>query len=782
MPAEFSLNPPSHLLRFLGTPQIEGEHGLLEGGVVQRHRIALLALLALAPRGILPRDRLMAFLWPEASTDNARNLLNAAVHAVRRSLGEEVLITQGNGVRLDSSGIRIDIKEFELAIQKNEFGRAVEMYTGPFLDGLALPDAVEFEHWHDHERGRLERLYHRALEQQAEAVDRDRGPAEAVDLWRRRLSCTPTDGRIVLRLMQILAASGDRAGALRAAGVHATLLQSEFGTPPDNDVEALADELRHAPPHEAISDPTTQNPTRSSAHAVTPTRDLLPQRVIVLDSARRANQWHKALLAIGLLGFFFLAFWLASQSNIGNEVSRNGIAVLVCNEIPPIPANEYLVLGITEQVINELSRSSVLSPIALTSVMRYRGTDRDIRTIANDLNVGTILDCMIRQNAADFHVTFSLINASTQTHIWGQPYTVALEDIGRFERDLAQRVAEGLNTRLNPDGRQSSAVPGTASEDAWFDYLRGRQFTRTTERELEIAISYFERAIGADPEFALAHAGLADAILSLGAFGLWPPREARDSARAAAQRALTFDDNLPEGIAALAGVLLWFDWDWTGAEEAFKRARDLQPTSITARHSFASLLIALRRFDEASDLLRENVDLDPLNPYTHAVLGWAYYMGGQYTDAISQLEQTRVRFPESAAGEVPLAWSYAALGRFSEAIAAADRADASLRDDPWLSTSLAAVRAAAGRRTDAESTLTWLSDLQTRRYVDPRNFAVLLGVLGDTARALSELERAYHLGSPEMVFLDVNRAALFHSAFGTTPRYEALVRQLRFPR
>ena len=198
MRTELSLNPPSHLLRLLGAPHIEGPEGVLEGGVAQRHRIALLALLAVAPRRLLPRDRLMALLWPEASTESARNLLNAAVHAVRRSLGEQVLINQGTGLYLDPSAIRIDVVELENALKNGEFRQAIDLYTGPFLDGLALPDAVEFEHWQERECDRLERVYHTALEQNAAKVAQDHGPAEAVIWWRRRLACTPADERVTL--------------------------------------------------------------------------------------------------------------------------------------------------------------------------------------------------------------------------------------------------------------------------------------------------------------------------------------------------------------------------------------------------------------------------------------------------------------------------------------------------------------------------------------------------------------------------------------------------------
>jgi DNA-binding SARP family transcriptional activator/formylglycine-generating enzyme required for sulfatase activity len=244
---ETALNSAPYLLRLLGTPRVEGPDGVLEGPVAQRHRLALLGLLALAPHTVLPRDRLLGILWPENATESARSLLNAAVHAVRKALGDEVLVNQGNGIWLNTTKLRIDVVEFEGAVRDGDLVRSVDLYTGPFLDGLALPGAVDFEHWLDIERDRLERLYHTALEQRALQVARDAGPQEAVPWWRRRLACTPADGRVVMQLLRNLANGGDRAGALDVAASHSKLLRDEFGLPPDPDVESAAEELRRAP-------------------------------------------------------------------------------------------------------------------------------------------------------------------------------------------------------------------------------------------------------------------------------------------------------------------------------------------------------------------------------------------------------------------------------------------------------------------------------------------------------------------------------------------------------
>lgn len=244
MAAEPAINAPAHVVRLLGAPQIEGPEGILEGPAVQRHRVALLALLVLSPRCTASRERVLGLLWPESSTRSARTLLNTAVHAIRQALGARALVTRGQTLCLNTSAVRIDVAEFEAAIRRSDLVRAIELYSGPLLDGLSLPHAVEFEHWHDRERDRLERLYHGALEQHAEAVLRSEGPGAALPWLRRRLACTPTSSHATLLVMQALAAAGDRAGALRAADAHATLLREELDASPDAQVELLADRLR----------------------------------------------------------------------------------------------------------------------------------------------------------------------------------------------------------------------------------------------------------------------------------------------------------------------------------------------------------------------------------------------------------------------------------------------------------------------------------------------------------------------------------------------------------
>jgi DNA-binding SARP family transcriptional activator/TolB-like protein/Tfp pilus assembly protein PilF len=484
-----------------------------------------------------------------------------------------------------------------------------------------------------------------------------------------------------------------------------------------------------------------------------------------------------SVLLLAVLAGGWVAASRAEQARSASTViSRTRIAVLLCNQIPTDSATEHLAVGLTDRVITELSRSSRLTPIALASVLRYRGLDRDIGAIANELRVGTIVDCTMRQDDGQIRVAFHLIDAATQAQLWGEPYALSFRDVIGSENQIAQRIATALDLRLDAVAKLPS-TPRLTSAEAWSEYLRGRQRTGQRRRDIERAVRHFENAIHLDPGFALAHAGLADAVVTLGVFGLWPPQQARDSALSAALQALALDAGLAEGFSALAAVRFWFDWNWVEAEDAFLQARKLQPKSVKARSHHAAFLIAMQRYPEAFTILRENLDLDPMNPAAYANLGWAHFMAGQYDSALELAHQGRRHD-----GRVLLAWIYSAKGMHADALAAADSAAIHWSlDDPWLRTSLAAIRATAGKRADAEMMLDALRTLRTTRYVDPRNLAVLHAALGDTSRALDELEKSHRLGSPEMVWLHPDRRGLFTRALRGTARYAAIVREMKFP-
>lgn len=235
-------------LRQLGGVALEGPHGLLTGAPAQRHRLALLVLLARSAPAPLSRDKLMALLWPEHDTRSARRLLNLSIHVLRRALGPAAIRSAGDAVALATGLVEDDVATFEAAAGHRDPSAAIRAYAGPFLDGLFLPRAPEFDRWAADLRTRLADRYAGLLERVAREAERNAAWNDAVDAWRRLVSLDPGNGPAVRQLMLALDARHDRAGALAEARSHARYMREEFGADPDAEVERLGRSLVASPP------------------------------------------------------------------------------------------------------------------------------------------------------------------------------------------------------------------------------------------------------------------------------------------------------------------------------------------------------------------------------------------------------------------------------------------------------------------------------------------------------------------------------------------------------
>jgi DNA-binding SARP family transcriptional activator len=237
----------SFSLKLFGGVALTDAQGHLTGPVVQRHRLALLALLAASRPRPVSRDRLIAYLWPERDIEPARRLLDQAVQALREVLGADALRTSGEDLLLDTGRLQCDVVAFEDALAAGAADRAAALYAGAFLDGFFLDDTLEFERWVERERARFGKAYARVVETLAEAAERAGDPGEAADWWRARAAHDPFDSRVARRLMQALEDTGNRAGALQHSVWHQQLLREELEIEAAPGVAALADRLRRSP-------------------------------------------------------------------------------------------------------------------------------------------------------------------------------------------------------------------------------------------------------------------------------------------------------------------------------------------------------------------------------------------------------------------------------------------------------------------------------------------------------------------------------------------------------
>jgi Tfp pilus assembly protein PilF len=279
----------------------------------------------------------------------------------------------------------------------------------------------------------------------------------------------------------------------------------------------------------------------------------------------------------------------------------------------------------TEELISHLSKLRALRVIARTSVMQYKGTGKGIADIGRELQVGTILEGSVRTAANQVRITAQLIEVPNQTHLWSMEYDRAFQDIFAIQRDIATRVAKALQVELLGAEKDQLEKPGTANLEAYTLYLKGLyHLNRPAKGGLEKSKVYFEQALAADPNYALAYAGLAEYYNILPWNSPTPPQEAYPKARVAAEKALELDDTLAEAYAALAYSKMLYSYDWGGAEQAFTRALALTPNSAKVQSNYGYYLRGMGRWEEAIAALRRALELDPLSLLSSQRLGCAF--------------------------------------------------------------------------------------------------------------------------------------------------------------
>ena len=473
------------------------------------------------------------------------------------------------------------------------------------------------------------------------------------------------------------------------------------------------------------------------------------------------------------------AIAVGAAQAIAQEVASGpkAVAVLPFENMSTDPENEYFSDGITDDIIAQLSKISALKVISRTSSMQYKKTTKKIATIAEELGVGAILEGSVRKAGPRVRIVVHLVDPRSEKHLWGETFDRQLTDVFEVQSEVAQQITGALAVTLSPEEKQRVEKKATGDAEAYNLYLLGRfHANKWSEENVQKGIQYFQEAIGKDPNYAVAYAGMSDAyeLLSIG-FGSKPPVEYLVQAKAMALKALEMDDTLAEAHTSLAYARWLGDLDWVGAEREFKRALELKTSYVMAHEWYAEYLAALGRHDEAFTEIKRAQQLDPLSvPVTRAV-GWVLYFARRYEQAIEELQKALAMDAEFLGARLVLWWVHVAKGT-------PDLAVADIRKElekPGLRTvkklMLAYACAAAGNKDEANGLL-W--ELEPK--VAGENRLALLSALLFTAldmkdRAFQQLHRAYELREPGLLFLKV---APWLDPLRSDPRYGALVEQL----
>jgi serine/threonine-protein kinase len=456
--------------------------------------------------------------------------------------------------------------------------------------------------------------------------------------------------------------------------------------------------------------------------------------------------------------------------------SIDSLAILPLANASGAPDAEYLSDGITESIINNLSRLPRLRVMARSTVFRYKGREVDPLAVASDLGVQAVLTGRVLQRGDRLVIKIELVDAADGAQLWGEQYNRQMSDIFEVEEEISKEISEKLRLKLSGEQRRQLGKRHTENTAAYQQYLKGRYYwNKRTEEGLEKGIEHFQQAIDADPAYALAYAGLADSYNILASYNSLSPAEAFPKARRAAMAALELDDMLSEAHASLAFTKLGYDWDYKGAEKEFKLAIKFNPGYATAHHWYALFLAAMGREAEATAEIKQADDLDPLSLAINTGAGWILYLGRQYDRAVEQYHKAIEMDPSFALARRRLGHTYECLGRYDEAIAEFKKALSLFAGDIESLASLGHAYAKSCARGEAERVLGELTQMRARRYVPAYLIAKIHMGLGDKDQAFAWFDKACDERYGLLVYLKVEPAL---DSLRDDARFEGLARRV----
>ena len=517
--------------------------------------------------------------------------------------------------------------------------------------------------------------------------------------------------------------------------------------------------------------------------AATP-RTSGPTTVLVAQqqpaSANKPKQRRLTIVVVVITLFAGLSVVIYTRFSKQPNASIESIAVLPFENRSGSSDSEYLSDGLADSLIYRLSQLPNLKVTPTSLVMRYRGKEADVSSVAKELQVDALMSGRLTQRGDDLSISVQLIDTRNDKIIWAEQYERKMSDLLAIQREIAGAIAKQLQVKLAGENASLVAKRETENNEAYQLYLKGQyQLNKRTEQSLTKGVEYFREATEQDPGYALAYSGLADAYNHLGLWAMLPPNESFPRAKAAAEKALQLDNTLAEAHAAIAMTKFQYYWDFAGAELEYQQAIKLNPRYLPAHewHAYHLYLADPTRFEAAMQEEKTAQELDPLSLPVSFQVSSLLYFNRKYDEAIAQLATIHDQDPNFTLG-------YGLLGAIYMKKQMGDKAV-----DAWLKGSSlegqtvesAQVLRDAFKRSGIEGYLRkhieLLEDESKHRYVSQYFIAFDYACLGEKDRVFESLEKAYRERSSWLVELRVDP---IWDLLRTDPRYTDLLRRIGY--
>jgi TolB-like protein/Flp pilus assembly protein TadD len=460
------------------------------------------------------------------------------------------------------------------------------------------------------------------------------------------------------------------------------------------------------------------------------------------------------------------------------EEPIDSLAVLPMNSLGDDPNVEYLSEGITESIINMLSRIPRLRVLAGSTVFRFKRKKLDPQNIGVMLNVRAVMMIRVMRLGEKLIIRSELVNVSDGAQLWGEQYNRSPSDILAIQDEIARAISQSLKFKLTPRDQIRLSKRPTDNIEAYSLYTRGRYFWNKYSKDGTLkALDAFEQATKIDPNYALAYCGIADSYFRLSNIH-FPPSEVWPKAKKAALKAVEIDDYLAEAHSSLGLVRVYYDHDWIGAENEFRKALELNPDLALAHQRFGSYLTFMGRFEESIRHYETALELDPFSLQINNNLATTYFLRGQNERATEFILKASELEPNYVPIHFTKGWLYLEQNRLEEAIAEFE-AIYKLDDEQYHPLGfMGYALALAGKRAEAETILDALEDISRRKYVSPYCMLVIHLGLGSRERVFEILEQLYNERNDWLVWLRISPEL---KTVRDDPRFQSLLTRLAFP-
>ncbi len=461
--------------------------------------------------------------------------------------------------------------------------------------------------------------------------------------------------------------------------------------------------------------------------------------------------------------------------------SEKSVAVLPFVNMSNDPEQEYFSDGMAEEIINSLVHIKDLNVAGRTSSARFKGKDIDLKEVGEKLGVGTVLEGSIRKQGSRIRITAQLINVEDGFHLWSEKYDRNLDDIFAIQDEIALAITEKLKIALLEKDRKQLVKPSTQNTEAYEYYLKGRFHINRRGSFILTGLQFFKKAIEADPDYALAYAGYADASILCATYSFFPGKDIMNEVKNAAEKAIILDSALGEGYCSIGMYYAHLEWNWEEARKNFIKAIELNPKYVQAYswYGMAYLAWVEGKFDEAEKYGRMAIKLEPLSAIDHGDLAWTLYTAQRFEESLVVAKTGIELDANSFLSRRFAGLCYLALKRNREAIISFKNLVAISDGHQHAVNNLIWAYCADGKIKEAMELMNELEERSRTEYIAGAYYGISAAWTGDLEKAFRLLEKAFKDQDPILHSLkyEHNIPALLRN----DPRYQDMLERIGFP-